>query len=173
LEFSTGPCKWQGSHAPRSGPATEEVIMRTPHLIHVGLSVLTVALGLGTFRSSSFAGLSGPTASALDAPLEQPDAEDAPADCNAADDDATELDAVTCGPPSLGIPCMQMCAVAGRSCAAGLPHPYSPSTGMGQLAGCCSCKGTGYCEYLYGNGDRCRLFPEKGRLWLCGYSGGR
>lgn len=72
------------------------------------------------------------------------------------------LSATTC--PVVGKACVDLCmAEANKWCPAFAEHP--PKQGLGALVGCCGCKGTGYCEFVWGANERCRWY-EMGQ-WLC------
>jgi hypothetical protein len=150
--------------------------MKTSRVIHLCLSFLTLVLGLGTCRGSSFAGLSGSTEPTQDPPSDLQGADSAPVGCDPDNDDATQLNAVTCGPPSLGAPCSVLCAEIGASCISQRLHPtLGASIAKGLLSGCCSCKEKAYCEYVFSNGDRCKRFLNRlpGFEWICSIPGGK
>ncbi len=72
------------------------------------------------------------------------------------------LSATTC--PVVGKACVDLCmAEANKWCPSFAEHP--PKQGLGALIGCCGCKGTGYCEFVWGANERCRWY-ETGQ-WLC------
>lgn len=72
------------------------------------------------------------------------------------------LSATTC--PVVGKACVDLCMTeANKWCPAFAEHP--PKQGLGALIGCCGCKGTSYCEFVWGTNERCRWY-ETGQ-WLC------
>jgi hypothetical protein len=71
------------------------------------------------------------------------------------------------------IGCMRKCADAGASCASGLPHPYKPEVGLGDLYRCKTGVPTHTCSYYYANGDECVYFSPFGMVPWCVYIGAK
>lgn len=109
-------------------------------------------------------------------PIEPQDAAESPDhDISLVDDDgATELGEVTCGKPSWGSMCSEICAESGVACPPSTKHPKKDDGGRGQLFKCCGCKGNQRCWYIHDNGDVCVWFKHNWlpQFALCGYQGG-
>lgn len=81
-----------------------------------------------------------------DVPPEPQDAADPPPDCDPGNDGATELGQITCGAPSWGPTCMELCATSGVACPAGVKHTVTNKLVL--LYKCCACKGKQECWYV-------------------------
>jgi hypothetical protein len=68
--------------------------------------------------------------------------------------------------------CVVQCEGVGAYCVHRAVHPYSPSSGVGDLYWCKGGTPTWTCSYQYSNGDNCtRIYP--GPTWLCRYIPGK
>jgi hypothetical protein len=76
--------------------------------------------------------------------------------------------AVRCSVPG-SEKCVQQCEQINAYCAHRATHPYSPSSGDGDLYYCESGGGQWQCRYRYTNGDTCTLQQPRAR-WKCLYS---
>lgn len=65
--------------------------------------------------------------------------------------------------------CVDQCADIGAYCPALATHPYSPSSGTGELHRCTNDSSTEWtCSFRYKNGDSCTLlYPST--HWICVY----
>lgn len=76
--------------------------------------------------------------------------------------------AVRCSPPGTE-ECVQKCEAIQAYCAHRAKHPYSPSSGIGDLYYCESDRGDWQCRYVYENGDTCTL-QQPIHKWKCKYT---
>lgn len=99
-----------------------------------------------------------------DAPPE-PRGEDEPSECSEAVEAAAQ---VACASPG-STACVDQCEAIGAYCVHRASHPYSKSSGLGDLYWCKGGKPTWTCSYQYSNGDNCTVIRPLG-TWLCRYS---
>ena len=101
-----------------------------------------------------------------DAPPEpEPQAADpTPPDCPAASE-------VRCASPGSSA-CVDQCEAIEAYCVHRAVHPYSPSSGFGDLYWCKGGSPTWTCSYQYANGDNCTVIRPFS-TWLCRYAGGK
>ncbi|WP_437300575.1 hypothetical protein [Sorangium sp. So ce426] len=74
---------------------------------------------------------------------------------------------VNCASPGSNT-CVDQCEAIGAYCVHHASHPYSPSSGVGDLYWCKGGKPTWTCSYQYSNGDNCTIINPIG-TWLCRY----
>lgn len=87
-----------------------------------------------------------------------------PPDCNAGAE-------VRCATPASNA-CVDQCEAVGAYCVHLAKHPYSPSSGIGDLYWCKGGSPTWTCSYQYSNGDNCTvIYPLS--TWLCSYTTGK
>ncbi len=98
-----------------------------------------------------------------DVPPEPQDAADPP-ECNAAAE-------VRCASPGSNV-CVEQCEAIGAYCVHHATHPYSPTSGVGDLYWCKGGSPTWTCSYQYSNGDNCTVIYPFGS-WICRYIGGK
>ena len=99
-----------------------------------------------------------------DVPPEPQDASDAPPDCTLAAE-------VRCASPG-STACVEQCEAIGAYCVHRATHPYSPSSGIGDLYWCKGGSPTWTCSFQYSNGDNCTvIYPIS--TWICRYPGGK
>ena len=78
---------------------------------------------------------------------------------------------VRCASPGSGS-CASQCEGVGAPCGQRASHPYSASSGSGDLYWCTGGRPTWTCSYQYSNGDNCtRIYPFGARL--CSYASGK
>jgi hypothetical protein len=75
--------------------------------------------------------------------------------------------AVRCAQPG-SEDCVRKCEAIDAYCAHRAVHPYSPSSGVGDLFYCESGRGTWGCRYRYTNGDVCNKEMPHAK-WKCRY----
>lgn len=86
-------------------------------------------------------------------------------------DDAAPVAELHCAVPG-STACVEQCEAIGAYCVHLAKHPYSPSSGTGELYWCKGGSPTWTCSYQYANGDNCtRIYPFT--TWLCRYTGGK
>jgi len=68
--------------------------------------------------------------------------------------------------------CVEQCSAVEAYCIPRAVHPYSPSTGTGDLYWCKGGWPSYTCSYQYANGDNCTLLYPLGK-WFCLYDGGK
>lgn len=99
-----------------------------------------------------------------DVPPEPQDASDLPPECELSKE-------VRCSVPGSDA-CVAQCEAIGAYCVHQAKHPYSPSSGIGDLYWCQGGSPTWTCSWKYSNGDNCtRIYPFA--TWLCRYIGGK
>jgi hypothetical protein len=82
-------------------------------------------------------------------------------------DESQKKKKVRCSTPGSD-ECVDKCEGIGAYCAHLAVHPYSPSSGNGQLYQCTADGSSWTCSYQYSNGDTCtKIMP--GSFWLCAY----
>lgn len=86
-------------------------------------------------------------------------------------DDAEPAAEVRCAVPASDA-CVTQCEAIGAYCVHYAKHPYSASSGVGELYWCKGGSPTWTCSYNYANGDNCtRIYPIGS--WLCRYVSGK
>jgi hypothetical protein len=68
--------------------------------------------------------------------------------------------------------CVEQCGAVDAFCAHRAAHPYSPSSGIGDLYWCKGGWPSYTCSYQYSNGDNCTLLYPVGK-WFCLYDSGK
>lgn len=110
-----------------------------------------------------------------DAPPDPQDETDPPLNCNKTEQ--TEQPEPQADPQRrCAVPgsdaCVEQCASIGAYCVHRAMHPYSPSSGIGDLYWCKGGWPTYTCSYQYSNGDNCHWIYPVG-MRVCLYQGGK
>ncbi len=100
----------------------------------------------------------------------EPDDTSEPPECAAADEVPASAQ-VRCLVPASET-CVEQCYAIKAYCIHRAAHPYSLSSGIGDLYWCKGGWPSYTCSYQYSNGDNCTLIYPIGK-WYCRYEGGK